>query len=198
MRQHATLCGGHATTADVSPTNELSLSLCLLCALSLSCVCVCARALSLSLSCALSLALADVSPTKDAEEREKALGTEPTVFTERFHPLAKYASIKQWREEAQPHGEWALDDVDALEQPAGNASNPYGGRSAAEQRLIYGEDPFNLGHPVDSDSDNGWPLGDQRLKGPGDGAPMPAFPRDTLGPHRPPARLVLTLFLFLF
>lgn len=131
----------------------------------------------------LGLALADdyVSPTKDAEEREKALGTEPTVFTERFHPLAKYASIKQWREEAQPHGEWALDDVDALEQPAGNASNPYGGRSAAEQRLIYGEDPFNLGHPVDSDSDNGWPLGDQRLKGPGDGAPMPAFPRDTLG-----------------
>jgi hypothetical protein len=40
-----------------------------------------------------------VSPTKDAEEREKEHGVEPQVFTERFKPLSKYASVKQWREE---------------------------------------------------------------------------------------------------
>jgi len=62
-REVTMLCGGHATTADVSPTNELSLSLCLLCALSLSCVCVRARSLSLSLSLSLarSLSLSQMS-----------------------------------------------------------------------------------------------------------------------------------------
>ena len=63
-----------------------------------------------------------------------------------------------------PAGQWTLDDVDALEQPAGEASNSFGGRSAVEQRLIYGVDPFNLGHPVDGETDNVEGLGDVRLK----------------------------------
>jgi len=66
--------------------------------------------------------------------------------------------------QVNPAGQWALDDVDALEQPAGEASNSFGGRSAVEQRLIYGEDPFSLGHPVDGETDNVEGLGDVRLK----------------------------------
>jgi hypothetical protein len=51
------------------------------------------------LTCACVHAMPVVSPTKDAEEREKEHGVEPQVFTERFKPLSKYASVKQWREE---------------------------------------------------------------------------------------------------
>jgi hypothetical protein len=63
-----------------------------------------------------------------------------------------------------PAGQWALDDVDALDQAEGEASNSFGGRSAVEQRLIYGSDPFSLGHPVDGETDNVEGLGDVRLK----------------------------------
>jgi hypothetical protein len=138
----------------------------------------------------LGLVLSDefVSPTHDAEEREKEFGSHPQFFEERFKPLAKYASTKQWREEVHPDGGWAVDDADAFEKAEGNVTDKYAGRSAVEQRLLYGSaDPFNLGHPVDSETDNGdSPFADGRMKGPGDGAPMPAFPRDTNAMERHP------------
>jgi len=135
----------------------------------------------------LGLALADdyVSPTADAEEREKEMGTQPRYFEERFHPLGKFASNKEWKDEVDPTG-FSADDADALVKAEGNSTDEYGGRSAVEQHLLYGQDFFNLGHAVDEATDNGGVLNDVRYMGPGDGHPMPAFPRDTNAMERHP------------
>lgn len=128
----------------------------------------------------LGLALSDdfVSPTADAEAREKEIGVQPKYFSERFHPLGKFASNKDWKAEVDPKG-FATEDADALVKAEGNSFDEFGGRSAVEQHLLYGQDFFNLGHAVDEATDNGGILNDVRYMGPGDGHPMPAFPRDT-------------------
>jgi len=135
----------------------------------------------------LGLALADqyVSPEADSREREKVAGVHPNFFGERFRPLSNFSSVHEWRKAVK--SEWAADDADALEKAAGDVDDDYAGRSAVEQHFLYGNDVFNLGHPVDGAKDNGGTVfGDLRVKGPGDGAPMPAFPRDTNAMERHP------------
>ena len=143
----------------------------------------------------LGLVLSDdfVSPTDDAEKREAEHGSHPNFFGERFKPLAKYASNSDWIKENNPDAAFDLDDATLLVRPEGEVGDEFAGRSAVEQHLLYGDDFFGAGMAVDSEKDNGGPrtnpliaglkdggFGDQRLKGPGDESPMPAFPRNTL------------------
>jgi len=124
-------------------------------------------------------------PEADSREREKVAGVHPNFFGERFRPLSNFSSVHEWRKAVK--SEWAADDADALEKAAGDVDDDYAGRSAVEQHFLYGNDVFNLGHPVDGAKDNGGTVfGDLRVKGPGDGAPMPAFPRDTNAMERHP------------
>ena len=135
----------------------------------------------------LGLALSDeyVSPDAEAKAREKSLGSHPKFFSERFRPLGNFSSIRQWHKAV--NSDWEADDAAALEKAAGDEDDEFAGRSAVEQHLLYGEDFFNMGHPVDAATDNGGTVfGDLRVRGPGDGAPMPAFPRDTNAMERHP------------
>ena len=135
----------------------------------------------------LGLALADdyVSPNADAENREKEYGHHPAYFTERFRPFAQYDNLKDWHDAVATNSteEWSMDDAAALPEfnrEPSDQSDEFGGRSGVEQRVLYGDDFFNFGHTVPEDGANtDFGFGDLRLKGNGDGAEMPAFPRDT-------------------
>ena len=114
----------------------------------------------------LGLALSDeyVPSDADAKAREEEYGDHPGSFSERFSPLAKYASSAEWRKET--NSTWLADDLDAIEQTEGNMTDIYGGRSGAEQSFLYGKDFLELGHPRSADdegSEFGW--GDVRMQG---------------------------------